>query len=210
MTIILVYAPTTSRPEEEVDDFYELLQSEISHTSNQDFLIVMGDWNSKVGDRSDYPVVGKYGLGNKNDAGDRMIDFCKINELFISNTMFQQHKRRLYTWTSPNGLHKNQIDYICGRQRWQSSFLSTKTYPGADCGTDHKLLVSRVKIKLKGTERKKIYAPKLDVENIPERFKINLNNRFSVLNVEGKTSEELWGDIRDTLKDESRKSLNKI
>jgi len=82
-----------------------------------------------------------YGLGVQNEAGQRLIDFCQENALVIANTLFQQHKRRLYTWTSPDGQHQNQTDYILCNQRWRSCIESAKTRLGADCGSDHKLLL---------------------------------------------------------------------
>ena len=78
----------------------------------------------------------------QNEAGQRLIEFCQENALVIANIPFQQHKRRLYTWTSPDGQHRNQIDYILCSQRWRGSIQSTKTRPGAECGSDHELLIT--------------------------------------------------------------------
>ena len=91
----------------------------------------------------------KFGLGMRNEAGPRLIEFCQENALVIANTLFQQHKRRFYTWTSPDGQHQNQIDYILCSQRWRSSIQSTKTRPGAYCGSDHELLITKFRLKLK-------------------------------------------------------------
>ena len=93
-------------------------------------------------------VTGKFGLGMWSEAGQRLIEFCQENSLVIANTLFQQHKRRLYTWTSPDGQHRNQIDYILCCQRWRSSIQSAKTRPGADCGSDHVLLIDKFRLKL--------------------------------------------------------------
>ena len=79
----------------------------------------------------------------------RLIEFCQENALDITNTLFQQHKRRLYTWISPDGQHQNQIDYILCSQRWRSSIQSAKTRPGTDCGSDHELLIAKFRLKLK-------------------------------------------------------------
>ena len=84
----------------------------------------MGDWNAKVGHQETPGVTGKLGLGIQNEAGQRLIEFCQENALVIANTLFQQHKRRLYTWTSPDGQHQNQIDYILCSQRWRNSISS--------------------------------------------------------------------------------------
>ena len=94
-------------------------------------------------------LTGKFGLGIRNEAGQRLTEFCQENALVITNTLFQQHKRRLYTWTSPDGQHQNQIDYILCSQRWISSVQSAKTRPGADCGSDHELLIAKFRLKLK-------------------------------------------------------------
>ena len=94
-------------------------------------------------------VTGKFDLGIWNEAGQRLIEFCQENALVIANTLFQQHKRRLYTWTSPDGQHQNQIDYILCSQRWRSSIQSAKTRPGADSGSDHELLIAKFRLKLK-------------------------------------------------------------
>ena len=94
-------------------------------------------------------VTGKFGLGVQNEAGQRLIEFFQENALVIANTLFQKHKRRLYTWTSPDGQHQNQIDYILCSQRWRSSIQSAKTKSGADCGLDHELLIAKFRLKLK-------------------------------------------------------------
>ena len=94
-------------------------------------------------------VTGKFVLGVQNEAGQRLIEFCQENPLVITNTLFQQHKRRLYTWTSTDGQHRNQTDCILCSQRWSGSIQSTKTRPGADCGSDHELLIAKFRLKLK-------------------------------------------------------------
>ena len=143
VVIVQVYTPITAASEEEIDNFYEQLQETIDSTSKNDMLIMMGDLNAKVGAGHTSEVFGNFGLGERNDAGLRLVDFCLANDLVITNTLFQHHPHRLYTWTSPNGITKNQIDYICIQNRWRSTCKNTKTFPGADCGTDHQLLVAQ-------------------------------------------------------------------
>ena len=94
-------------------------------------------------------VTVKYGLGVQNKAGQRLTEFCQENTLVIANTLFQQHKRRLYTWTSPDGEYGNHIDYILCSQRWRSSIESAKTRGGGDCGSDNELLIAKFRRKLK-------------------------------------------------------------
>ena len=103
ITVIQVYSPTSNAEEAEVKQFYEDLQDLIELTPKTDVLFIIGDWNTKVGSQETPGVTGKLGLGVQNEAGQRLIEFCQENELVIANTLFQQHKRRLYTRTSPDG-----------------------------------------------------------------------------------------------------------
>ena len=112
----------------------------------KDVLFIIGDWNAKVGSQETPGVTGKFGLGVQNEAGQKLIEFCQENTLVIANTLFQQHKRRLYTWTSPDDQYQSQIDYILCRR---SSIQSAKTRLGADCGSDHELLIAKFRLKLK-------------------------------------------------------------
>ena len=122
ITVIQVYAPTTNAEEAEVEWFYESdLQDLIELTDKKDGLFIIGDWNAKVGSQEIPGIIGNFGLGVQNEAGQRLREFCQENTLVIANTLFQQHRRRLYTWTSPDGQHQNQIDYILCSQRWRSS-----------------------------------------------------------------------------------------
>ena len=134
ITVIQVYAPTSNAEEAEVEWFYEDLQDFIELTPKKDVLFIIGDWNAKVGSQETHGVTGKFCLGMRNETWQRLIEFCQENVLVIANTHFQQHKRRLYTWTSPDGQHQNQIDYILCSKRWRSSKQSIKTRPGPDCG----------------------------------------------------------------------------
>ena len=134
ITEIQVYATTSNTEEAEVERFYEDLQEFLELTPKKDVLFIIGDWNAKVGSQETPGETGKFGLGMRNEAGQRLIEFCQENALGRANTLFQQHKRTLYTWTSPDGQHRNQIDYILCSQRWRSSIQSAETRPGADCG----------------------------------------------------------------------------
>ena len=110
---------------------------------------MIGDWNAKLGSQETPGVTDKFGLGIQNEAGQRLTEFGKEKALVIANTLFQQHKRRLYTWTSPDGQHQNQIDYILCSQRWRSFIQSAKRGLGANCGSDHKYLIAKFRLKLK-------------------------------------------------------------
>ena len=105
ITVIQVYAPTSNAEEVEVEWFYEDLKDLLELTPKQDILFIIGDWNAKVGSQEIPRVTGKFGLGVQNEAGQRLTEFCQENTRVIANTLFQPHKRRLYTWTSPDGQH---------------------------------------------------------------------------------------------------------
>ena len=143
------YAPTSNTEEAEVEWLYKDLQDLLELTPKIDILFIIQDWNAKVGSQETPGVTGKFGLGVQYEAGQRLIEFCQENTLVIANTLFQQHKRRLYTWTSRDGQHQNQIDHILCSQRWRSSIQSAKTRSGASCGSDHELLIAKFRLKLK-------------------------------------------------------------
>ena len=147
--VIQVYVLTSNVEEAEVEWFCEDLQDLLELTPKKDVLFIIGDCNVKVGSQEIPGVTGKFGLEIWNEAGQRPIEFCQENTLVMANTLFQQHKRRLYTWTSPDGQQRNQIDYILCSQRWRSSIESAKTRLGADCGSDHELLIAKFRLKLK-------------------------------------------------------------
>ena len=135
-------------------------------------------------------VAGKLGLGVQNEAGQRLIEFCQENALVISNSLFQQHKRRLYTWTSPDGQHRDQIDYILCSQRWRSSIQSARTRLGADCGSDHELLIAKFRLKLKKVG--KTTRPfRYDLNQIPYDYTVEVRNRFKGLDLIDRVPDEL-------------------
>ena len=140
ITVIQVYALTRNAEETEVERFYEDLQDLLELTPKKGVLFIIGDWNAKVGSQEIPGVAGKFGLEYRM-RWQRLIEFCQENTLIIANNLFQQHKRRLYTRTSPEGQYWNQINYILCNWRWRSSTQSAKTRPGADCGSDHNSLL---------------------------------------------------------------------
>ena len=132
----------------------------------------------------------------QNEAGQRLIEFFQENTLIIANTLFQQHKRRLYTWTSPDGQHRNQIDCILCSQRWRRSIQSTKTRPGADSGLDHELLFTKFRLKLnKVGKTTKPFS--YDLSQIPYDYTVEVRNRFQGLDLIDTVPDELWNDVCD-------------
>ena len=146
------------------------------------------------------------GLGVQNEAGQRLTEFCQENALVIANTLFQQHKRRLYTWTSPDGQQQNQIDYILCSQRWRSSIQSTKTRPGADCGSDHELLITKFRLKLKKVV--KTARPfRYDLNQIPYDYTVEVRNRFNGLDLIDRVPDELWNEVPDIVQETGIKNI---
>ena len=150
----------------EVERLYEDLQDLLKLTPPKDVLFIIGDWNAKVGSQETLGITGKFGLGVQNEAGQRLIEFHQKSTLVIANTLFQQQKRRLYTWMSPDGQYQNQNDCILCSQRWRSSIQSPKTRPGADSDSDHEHLI--VKCRLKLTKVRQTTTPlRYDLNQIP-------------------------------------------
>ena len=206
ITIIQVYIPTTNA-EAEVDWFYEDLQDLLELTPPKDVLFIIGDWNAKVGSQETTRGTGKFGLRIWNEAGQRLTEFCQKNTLVIANTLFQQHKRRLYTWTSPDGQHRNQIDYILCSQRWRSSVESAKTRLGADCGSDHELLIAKFRLKLKKVG-KTTRPSRYDLNQIPYDYTMELRNRFKGPDLIDRVPDELWTEVCDIVQETGIKTIS--
>ena len=153
-------------------------------------------------------VTGKFGLGVQNEAGQRVLEFYQEDTLVIANTLSQKHKRRLYTWTSPDGQYWNQIDYILCSQRWRSSIQLAKARPGADCGSDRELLVAKFKLKKVGKTTRPFSSvqfssvaqscPTLcnptfryDLNQISYDHTVKVRNRFKGLDLIDRVPEEL-------------------
>ena len=200
ITVIQVYAPTSNSEEAEDEWFYEDRQDLLKLTPQKDVLFIIGDWNAKLGSQETPGVIGKFGLRVQNKAGQRLTEFCQENTLVIANTLFQQHKRRLYTRTSPDGQYRNQIDYILCSQRWRSSIQSAKTRPGADCGSDHELLIAKFRLKLKKLGKTtRLFS--YDLNQIPYDYIVEVTNRFKGLDLIDKVLEELRVEVCDTVQE---------
>ena len=214
ITIIQVYAPTSMAIEEEHESFYNELQGIIDKTPKGDVVMVIGDFNAKVGkyNGGGGNTIGGHGLGEQNDAGERLVDFCEGNSLRIMNTWFEQPKRRLYTWTSPDGKHRNQIDYILINKRWNSTIRDVRTKPGADCGTDHELLVATVQMKLKKLKKGERLIT-YDCKEISQEYRVEIRNRFEILERDDAETEEvennLWEKTKEAILETAEKYIPK-
>ena len=222
ITIIVAYAPTNEAAEEEKDAFYERLQTCIEQAPKHDLLITVGDMNAKVGREVDVfqQAIGRESLHTvSNDNGIRLASLACTTNLVIGGTLFPHKDIHKQTWNSPDGTSHNQIDHILVNHRFRRSLLDVRAYRGADCDSDHNLLVAKFTIKLKiyknptTTERVKNYdTSKFKDVLIKNSFQISLQNRFSALaedeeDTNTDTVEDRWKLIEQTIKEEAERTI---
>jgi hypothetical protein len=155
ISVIHVYAPTSSSSEEDIEAFYNDIEEALTKTDKKDILILTGDWNAKIGnDNTDWKsVMGKYGYGDRNERGERLLEFATVHDLYVCNTKFQHKPNRKWTWASPDGIHKNMIDLILIQRRWKTSVTNCRTFQSADISSDHSLVLCNINLKqMKDTE----------------------------------------------------------
>ncbi|XP_062914140.1 craniofacial development protein 2-like [Mobula hypostoma] len=172
-----------------VDKFCEELEQAKNGCKSQDIVIVMGDLNAKVGQCADGNTTGKFGLGERNERGEKWVEWCKMNNQVIMNTYFKNHPRRLWTWKSPGDNTRNQSDFITINQRFRNSVTQCKTYPGADCNSDHNPVACHVKVKFKKLKKQKPeqsldYLQLIKEETLRQKFTIEVRNRFQSPEIE--------------------------
>ena len=209
IVVIQVYAPTSQHSDNEVEKFYADVESGIKQAKKEDIIITMGDLNAKVGKGSSGEVVGEYGYGSRNDRGDRLVQFCQENDMWVGNTFFQKQNRRLYTWKSPGDIRRNQIDYIMCNKRYKNGIKDVQTYPGADINSDHCLLVAKTKFKLKKVKKGSVIEQydlsMLKEENIRCQYALEVKNRYAALNdeeipqTEEEAIEKKWNNFKSSV-----------
>ena len=166
----------------------------------------MGDFNAKVGQRGDEHSLGMHGTGNRNEQGERLVEWCEMNNFTIGNTCFQQPQRRKWTWKSLGLVGDstgNQIDYILISGRFKNVLLSAKSYPGADCYSDHALLLAKFTIKLKKNKKKPMNT-KLNLailrsdQDIRQKYALSVKSKFQSLN-ELEEVEHQWANFKQAI-----------
>ena len=215
ITVIQVYAPNTSDSENFADEFYDLLEVHVNKTPKSDILLIMGDLNAKVGeDNSQWEtVMGKYGIGNINDRGEKLLTFCATNDLCLTNTMFKQSKfNRQWTWESPDQRTHNKIYYIIISNKWKRCVTNSRSFPSADVGSDHQLVMANMKLKLKTKTKpnhpKRYEVFKLKNETTRRKYEIEIGGRFApLLNDEETDANTLWEGIKSAINDTSKDLL---
>ena len=210
LTIIACYAPTEEAEEKEKDEFYEQLEEEIRTTRRHDALVVIGDLNARVGEDNTGKerAMGTQGFGCTNNNGERLSDLCVESRLVIGGTLFMHRDIHKTTWRSPDQRMVSQIDHVIVNQKWRRSLQDVKANPGADIGSDHVLVVASVSLKLRKTKRgeerqQRFVTAKLKNSNTEKAVKLELNNRFHVLQEE----QEMNIDSFNQVLTETSKSL---
>ena len=195
-TIIQVYAPTNDAHEDDKEDFYHSLQTVIDKVPKRDVLIVMGDFNAKVGSEREgrEREIGPHGIGQMNENGERLADLCAVNNLVIGGTLFPHKNCHKVTWVSPARNAQNQIDHIAISQRWRSSLQDVRAKRGADAASDHQLVVGYIHLKLLAVKRSKTNKENLMLENLKIPL---LKNSF---NFHYKTDLQFWKNCSQKMK----------
>ncbi|VDP62681.1 unnamed protein product [Schistosoma curassoni] len=209
MNVILCYAPTDDYNEDVKDQFYDRVQSISEKCPTKDLTILMGDPNDKVGmDNTRYEdIMGRHGLGERNENGERFANLCDFNKLVIGGTIFPHKRIHKTTWTSPGHIMHNQIDHICINKNFRNTMEDVRTKRGADIASDHHSLVTKMKLKpkkhrtsMRTTARKFNTAFLRDADKL-NKSKIALSNRFQVfhdlLNGEETTMDSKWKGIKE-------------
>ncbi|XP_065064756.1 craniofacial development protein 2-like [Rhopilema esculentum] len=203
LQVIQVYAPTSSHNDEEVEELYEEIGKSMEKNKSQ-YKIVMGDFNAKVGQhhQSDGATVGKFGLGERNERGTRLMQFAKSKGLKIGNTFYRKRKIRKWTWISPNGETRNEIDYILANK---NMIQNVNVIKRVNIGSDHIMVRSKIKMNTR-LERMKMMRPKgmkVNINALKQReneFQLELQNRFEALQEEDSV-EEMALNITKTIKE---------
>jgi len=207
LNIVQVYTPTSDSTEEEIDDFYEHIESALQQCKSQENTIILGDFNAKVGEGRQENVVGPHGLGTRNERGDRLVEWAKRNDFVIANTWFKLPNRRRWTWRSPGNNIRNQIDYILIKERYRNALKACKAYPGADCGSDHNPVIAKMELKLrklkKSQQNKKLDLQLLKTDvDMKRKYTIEVKNQFEILSEETDSEEDAnkeWNIWKESL-----------
>jgi len=196
IVIVQVYMPTSACEDAEIEKMYEQIEDIVDKQKGTDYVIVMGDWNAVVGEGREGNEVGQFGLGTRNERGERLIEFCQWKKFIVSNTWFEQEKRRRYTYKNPGDRARYQNDFILVRQRFRNSVKKARSYPGADNHSDHNLVAMKVRIELKRIRTMK-RVRKWDVEKLKkngEKFGKVVDETLVMKT--GQTVEERWKEVK--------------
>src|SRR3989441_4222356 len=201
--LVQIYAPNEDEDEEEKDRFYERLDKVVKdYRKGRECVIVMGDFNGKVGEIREEDTIGPFGVGVRNDNGERVVNFCKRHKLFATNTWFQQRKSAQHTWISPDKVTKNQIDFVLVDKRFRNGIQNSKSMPGADCDSDHNPVVVKMKIRLQRVKKAR-KTVKWNVNNLKKSevrnaYRMRLDQQLQEEKIdECMEVDEIWKRLKD-------------
>ena len=212
-----VLCPTNIADEERKEEFYQQLQAVLDRVPRRDIVIVMGDMNAKVGsdNAGREHVMGTEGMGTINENGEFFVDFSEMNDLVIGGTVFPHGKINKVTWRSPDMITENHIDHIAISRRWRRTLQDVRACRGADVGSDHTLVVCKLRIKIArnketGLQRHlRFDTTKLKTEDRQKEFAITLTNRFQALaDLEDGSLEKKWERMRSAFDATGREVLD--
>ena len=222
VTIVQAYAPTTDYDDEKIEGFYEQLQEVVDQIPKKDILIVQGDWNAKMGKdacKNWKYTCGLYSNNETNERGLRLLEFASLNDLKLANTFGPHKASSRWTWHSPNGKRHNQIDYIVIKRRFQTSvnIVKTRSFPGADIGSDHDLVMMTFKLHLKkvskqGHSRIRFDLEKLKDPEVAEMFKARIGGKFApltLLDADDVNMDDLINKFNVAVTETANKTLGK-
>lgn len=204
VSIVQCYAPTNAAEEEDKLAFYEQLDSTLQKMPKRDILLVMGDFNAKVGSDNigREQIMGKEGIGKINENGELFVDFCQQNDLVIGGTVFPHRTIHKTTWTSPDLATRNQIDHMTISRRWRRTLMDVRAYRGADVGSDHALIIGKLKIKIAkvkktGTQRHQRFDTN-NLQSLPERraFAVGLFIKHQAIADDDGSLESKWEHVK--------------
>ncbi|KAK7095834.1 hypothetical protein V1264_005198 [Littorina saxatilis] len=220
LDIIQCYAPTNDTEEEDKEEFYNRMATIIQKCPSRNITIVMGDLNAKIGsdNRGYEEIMGQQGLGEMNDNGERLADFCATNNLVIGGSLFQHKRIHKATWISPDLSTENQINHVCIGKKFRRSLQDVRVRRGADVASDHQLLVARLRLKLRrnwtegSSQRQRYYTTALKDNTKMQDFKIALSNKFEVLQeiLEEETIDKQWQGVKEAVTSTCREVLGPL
>lgn len=207
--VVQVYMPTSNSSDEEVEEVYGNIDKIIENVKGEENLVIMGDWNVVVGEEKVNNVTGAFGLGRRNERGEQLLEFCAKHNLIVTNTCFNQRRRRRYTWKIPGDINRYQIDYIMVKNRLKNQIKESRSYPGADIDSDHNLVMMKCELKFKRIldKKKKIVqweTKNLRDEKISKKYSEDTND---VIIEESKNIKERWQNLEDIITMATTKTL---
>ena len=215
LNVIQAYAPTNDKDDTDKENFYELMQKAVDELSKNDVNIIMGDMNAKIGhDNTAFEeIMGKWGIGDRNENGDLFVNFCAMNDLVIGGSIFPHKQIHKATWVAPDKKTENEIDHVCINKRFKRSLIDVRAYRGAEVASDHYLVIAKLKIKLRNhrlrTKRRRCYNTDiLEDQETKQNFSLHLTNKFKTLeNLEDTDIENHWTIFKETVKNTCQEVL---